>query len=183
MLKVVILPMGQVDVDALQFIQKGLKQVFSQTEVAVLETVMPIPHEAYNLSRLQYHSTPILAKMSNYVGKAEAEYVLGVTEADLYVPSLNFVFGEASCPGKVAVVSLFRLKPESYGEQPNHSLFLERAFKEAVHEIGHTLGLRHCRNPLCIMFFSNSIGDTDRKRAEFCEECRLSVREVLERKG
>jgi archaemetzincin len=107
-LKVVILPVGQVADDVLQFIQRGLKEVFRETEVAVLETVMPIPDRAYNLSRRQYHSTYILAKMSNYVRSIKAERVLGITEADLYVPNLNFVFGEAQCPGKVAIVSLFR---------------------------------------------------------------------------
>jgi len=180
-LKVAILPVGQVDVDALRFIQHGLREVFRRAEVTLVDTVMPIPREAYNSSRRQHHSTHILAKVSNYARSVEAEHVLGVTEADLYVPTLNFVFGEAQRPGRVAIVSLFRLKPEFYGEPSNNQLFHERALKESVHEIGHTLGLGHCQNPLCIMFFSNSIRDTDRKRAEFCEKCCRSVQKFLEK--
>lgn len=181
MLKVAILPVGQVDVDALQFIRSGLKEAFPESEFDVLETVMPVPREAYSASRRQYHSTRILAEMNNYVGNDKSQRVLGITEVDLFVHSLNFVFGEAQSPGRFALVSLFRLKPEFYGEPPNNQLFLDRALKEAVHELGHTLGLRHCSNHFCIMFFSNSIEDTDRKKARFCEDCDLLVHRVLER--
>ncbi len=180
-LKIAILPVGKVDLGVLRFIRRGLEEVFPQTEVAVLKTVMPVSGEAYSPSRLQYHSTRILAKVNDYVQNADADRILGVTEADLYVPSLNFVFGEAQCPGKFALVSLCRLKPEFYGEPSNEQLFLERALKEAVHEMGHTLGLGHCPHPFCIMFFSNSIRDTDRKRAKFCEDCHLLVLRALER--
>jgi len=48
----------------------------------------------------------------------------------------------------------------------------ERALKEAVHELGHLLGLPHCDNPRCIMFFSNTLADTDRKGPGFCPACR-----------
>jgi len=179
-LKVAILPIGQVDKEALQFIQHGLKDVFPETEVILLETVMPIPREAYNSSRQQYHSTNILIKMNHYVKGVEAQYVLGVTEADLYVPNLNFVFGEAQHPGKIALISMLRLKPEFYGESSDNQLFRMRTLKEAVHEIGHALGLGHCPSPLCVMFFSNSIRDTDRKSAKFCDDCHLLVHRVLE---
>ncbi|MEM1521389.1 MAG: hypothetical protein QXK42_07610, partial [Candidatus Korarchaeum sp.] len=39
----------------------------------------------------------------------------------------NFIFGEAQCPGKAAIISLFRLRPEFYGEEPNRQLFMERS--------------------------------------------------------
>ena len=68
-----------------------------------------------------------------------ADRVLGITNVDLYVPHLNFVFGEAECPGKAAIISLYRLEPEFYGQSPNTKLFAQHSVKEAVHEIGHTL--------------------------------------------
>jgi len=98
--------------------------------------------------------------------------LLGVAALDLYVPGMNFVFGEARCPGQVAVISTRRLKPTPR----NQRLFRERVLKEAVHEIGHTLGLKHCPNSACVMHFSEQIGDTDKKSATFCVECQSSLK-------
>lgn len=117
--------------------------------------------------------------MMNFVKKPDVNIVLALTTLDLYVPYLNFVFGEAHCPGKVALISLFRLNPEFYGQSADKQLFYERAVKEAVHEVGHTLGLGHCHHSLCVMFFSNSIMDTDLKRVEFCEKCKNEVFKAL----
>lgn len=133
-MRAIILQIGQIDASILVFLQNGLKDIFVDAEVGISEAVMPVPLEAYDASRRQYHSTSILARMGKQFRTVGGERLLGVTEADLFVPSLNFVFGEAESPGTAAIISLFRLKPEFYGDQRNDTLFHERALKEAVHE-------------------------------------------------
>lgn len=59
--------------------------------------------------------------------------------------------------------------------KPNPELFKLRALKEALHELGHTFGLMHCPNSYCVMHFSNSIVDTDMKKAEYCFNCRFKL--------
>jgi len=172
---------GHVDFEVLRVIQNGLRDIFPESESAVVEKSMPLARQACNATRRQYHSTQILTRISDYLQRAGNEYVLGVTEVDLYVPNYNFVFGEAGCPGNVALISLCRLKPEFYGEPPDKKLFQERALKEAVHEIGHALGVEHCKNPLCVMFFSLSIKDTDRKGARFCDDCHVLIHRAMEK--
>jgi len=174
-MKLTVLRVGDVDAETVQHVLHGLGQAFPNVACTLSDSVMPVPKEACNQTRGQCHSTRILASMMNFVEKSDVDIVLGVTTLDLYVSGLNFVFGEAHCPGKVALISLFRLNPEFYGQPADKQLFFERGVKEAVHEVGHTLGLAHCKNSSCVMFFSNSILDTDRKKSSFCEKCSASV--------
>jgi archaemetzincin len=128
--------------------------------------------QAYDPERKQYLSSKLLASL----GKAERESrVVGITDVDLYVPRLNFVFGEADMVSGTAIISLCRLRQEYYGLAPDKALFLERATKEIVHEVGHTFGLGHCPNNKCVMHFSNSLADTDLKEAHFCNMCRPKI--------
>jgi archaemetzincin len=129
--------------------------------------------EAYDSSRYQYHSTRVLAILEDLAQTANVNFLLGVAPFDLYVPGMNYVFGEARCPGRVAVISTLRLKTAS---QTETSLLGSRVVKEAVHETGHMLGLKHCSDEFCVMHFSERLADTDRKRDDFCSECRSRLR-------
>jgi archaemetzincin len=120
-----------------------------------------LPEDAYNASRRQYHSTMLLDTLARHK-KPEWERLLGLTDVDLYTPDLNFVFGQADSRRGVAVVSVARL------HSGNDDRFLHRAATEALHELAHTYGLAHCRDARCVMWFSNTLDETDRKGTRFC---------------
>ncbi len=183
-MKIGILRVGQVDSHVIDRIQENLNMIFPKTTCALISETMPIPSEAFNNARKQYRSDIILSRVHSYAEKDKAlDRVLGTVNVDIFVPELNFVFGEAECPGKATLISLWRLRPEFYGKAPNMELFLERITKEAVHELGHSLGLRHCSNPFCVMYFSNSIFETDRKQSLFCNKCDLKVETTVNQLG
>jgi len=128
------------------------------------------PEFAFNPLRRQYHSTEILKKLLQRPS-SEAWKVLGVTEMDLYIPVLTFVFGEAQLSNGGAVVSAHRLRQEFYGMPTDPELLHERLLKESLHELGHTYGLRHCPDYTCVMSSSNGVERIDLKNADFCPNC------------
>ncbi|MCX8116594.1 MAG: archaemetzincin family Zn-dependent metalloprotease [Desulfobacterota bacterium] len=138
---------------------------------------LPEPFYAYDKKRKQYLSTSILKELENLEECSTYERVLGVVDRDLFVPELNFVFGLAGRKG--ALFSLTRLRQEFYGLPGDQHLFERRALTEAVHELGHTYGLGHCPHPKCVMAFSNSLPDTDRKGPNFCHPCRSRLLQIL----
>ena len=158
--------------------------ILPKTTCAVISEIMPILGEAFNNARQQYRSDIILSRVHSLAEKEKAlDLVLGIVDVDIFVQELNFVFGEAECPGKAALISVLRLRPEFYGKAPSMELFLERITKEAVHELGHAFGLRHCSNPFCVMYFSNSIFETDRKQSLFCTKCNLKAETAVNNLG
>lgn len=129
---------------------------------------------AYDAYRTQTYSTAILARLAE-APIEDGDIILGVTEADLFVPVLTFVFGEAQYPGRAAVISAARLRDEFYGLPPDQAKLDERLLKEAVHEIGHTRGLGHCDDWQCVMVSSHRVERLDLKSARFCANCRRKL--------
>ena len=51
-------------------------------------------------------------------------------------------------------------------------LTFKRLVSECIHQIGMIRGLAHCPNNRCVMFFSATVQDTDKKGMSFCANCR-----------
>ncbi len=128
--------------------------------------------------RRQYHSTAILRAMVPLAQNPDIR-LLGVTGLDLFVPVLTFVFGEAQLGGRCGLVSLHRLREEYYGLPENPPLTAARLVKEAVHELGHTLGLRHCPDWQCAMASTHSVERLDVKEGRYCESCSAAIGDVF----
>jgi archaemetzincin len=171
-MRIAILCLGQADTGVTSSIQENLETIFANIETTLVAETLPLPEEAYAKKRQQYRSDIILGAIRNFAETHNLfDRVLGIADVDLFVPRLNFVFGEAEYRGKTAVMSLWRLRPKFYGKASDSHTLVERGTKEAVHELGHTLGLKHCANPFCVMHFSNSVFETDRKQILFCNKC------------
>ncbi|MGC9209965.1 MAG: archaemetzincin family Zn-dependent metalloprotease [Acidilobus sp.] len=132
------------------------------------------PLSAYDWSRMQFRADLVNSWLRVAMGRVIEGGVLalGIVGADGYVEGLNFVFGLASPEIGVATVYTKRL-----AEGASEELYRLRLLKEAMHEVGHLLGLGHCGDPSCVMSFSNSIQDVDMKEARFCPRCTLALRQ------
>ena len=173
-----LVPAGNVDKKVVEAIKEMLPNSLPMTvkiEIAPQEKIL---ESAYDPSRQQYSADMTLNDISQRVNlDIRVESALVIVDVDLYSPELNFVFGISDLSKVMGIISLTRLRNEFYGRKPDNKLFLERALKEAVHELGHAWGLSHCPDRKCVMYFSNSLSDTDRKKSSFCHECRKKLHE------
>lgn len=165
-----IVPVGTISGQLIDAVAQTVQAVVCSD--VIVEKALPVPENAYFRPRGQYHSTTVLRYLrAFYPQKRGYRRILGIVDVDLFVPQLNFVFGEADRATRTSVISVVRLRDDFYGGLPDESKLALRAAKEAIHELGHTYGLGHCSNPRCIMFFSNSLADTDHKGPGFCSLC------------
>ncbi len=167
-----LLPVGIVDSSVLLDLRAAiLKSLDIACEILAFR-LDPAP--SYHPERQQYHSSEILRRMQGFVRPGDWR-LLAVTDVDLYIPILKYVFGEAQLGGPCAVVSTYRLRQEFYGLNRDDELSRQRLLKECVHELGHTLELRHCQEYRCAMSSAHAVEWIDLREDSFCESCRSQV--------
>ena len=139
----------------------------------------------YNKSKEQFNASKVLKKIQRNARSKDNFRILGILDRDIYSKKYNFVFGLANMKSGVALISLTRLREDYYKKtsviyRKNETKkdIEDRIFKEAIHELGHTFGLKHCYN-LCVMRSSNSLKETDEKSSKFCNSCLKLIKEVF----
>jgi archaemetzincin len=165
---VCVLPLGSLDEDILVTIDRGVRRTFG-LEVRQLEAEQT-PGYAYDPTRRQYSSELILRDVIKRYPD-ETFRLLAVTDVDLFIPMLTFVYGQAQVNGKVSIISTARMHQNFYTLAENRALLLSRIRKESMHELGHTFGLTHCQLPSCLMSIATGIEQLDAKGDKLCDGC------------
>ncbi len=172
----ILIPIGEVSPGDLFEAKRLIKEAFrGKLEVHVSTARINPPMHLIDWDRLQYRADLVTQWVSSITPtlRRAGYLVVGVCGCDAYVEGLNFVFGLAM-PALGAATVYTRRLVASRREQ-----YVERIAKEVVHETGHLLGLQHCSDKGCVMSFSNSILDVDRKSYMFCDKCWRKVEERL----
>ncbi len=167
-----LLPVGTVDAALLGNLCAAIP-----LSLPVACEILPVtldPAPTYHVERQQYHSSEILQRMQALVRPGDWR-ILGITDADLYIPILKYVFGEAQMDGPCAVVSAHRLHQQFYGLDRDDGLLSQRLLKESVHELGHTLGLHHCQDYRCAMASAHAVEWIDLREPTLCESCQSKL--------
>jgi archaemetzincin len=171
---------GASDGPLLEFVRRHLEAEF----------LMPVtcadpgerPTGTLDARRQQHASREVLRWLVDRASRVPGR-LLGLTNVDLFIPVLTFVFGEAQLDGRAAVVSMARLQAP---QDPR--LTADRLARESLHELGHTFGLLHCtafegagrRARPCVMSRSASIRAVDAKSNRLCPECRTRYSLLLQ---
>ncbi len=171
--KLFVVPVHLIDERAVEEASKVLASAFPDFEITSVEGPYIPEIEAYDEVRGQWRADVVAYGLALWARRTHGCkgkcMVLGVSPDDGYVPGLNFVFGIALPLAGSAVIFTYRLKT------PSSEHYLERVRKEVLHEVGHLLGLGHCRVRKCVMSFSNSVFEVDMKSERFCPACVASL--------
>ena len=166
---IMLLPIGQVDLSTIEIVRNPLEEVYRRrTEIG---NALPVPKYAYNPTREQYHSSAILKRVETSRDPSW-DAAIGITEADLFVPEVPFIFGEADRSTRSALISLRRLRPEAGPRETRRDILARRFISEVIHQLGLIRGLAHCPNNRCVMYFAAAPNEIDKRGASLCANCR-----------
>nr|WP_321227825.1 matrixin family metalloprotease [uncultured Psychroserpens sp.] len=178
-----IQPYGDIDSKVLDAMTEILKTSY-QTQVYVLDK-KELPQEAFiNIKSPRYRADSLLIDLKKQCPDS-IDYIIGITSKDISTTKRNAngdiktpeskysdwgIFGLGYKPGKSCVVSTFRIK------NVEASLFKSRLQKISVHEIGHNMGLDHCKTEKCVMQDAvESINTVDLANFELCTNCHHKI--------
>jgi archaemetzincin len=145
----------------IEFVAKQLSNIYNKIDV---RNPIPLPRKAFNINRSRYRADSLIKFLSKTT--PPGFLTIGLTDKDISATKNNVqdwgLMGLGYCPGNSCIASTFRLNKAKKGLQ---------LFKVAIHELGHTEGLKHCVNKNCYMRDAKGKNHTD-DLSSFCKTCK-----------
>jgi archaemetzincin len=166
---IAVQPFGNFDTGSIAKILPFVAHEYNATNIKILPGVA-MPQYAYYKPRNRYRAEQILTFLD--ILPVQSMKIIALTTKDISTTKGEYtdwgIFGLGDIGGKSCVVSIYRLHKET---QP--ALFESRLRKLIIHELGHTFGLNHCFDPLCLMTnYKGTIAALDRTDFHLCTQCR-----------
>ena len=176
---------GSIDQSIIDSIQKTIEEVYDFEYVTILER-KALPKSAFiNVKSPRYRADSIL-KILIREKPDSIDYVIAVLQEDISTtkrdasgnikqPEWKYtdwgIFGLGRRPGPSSVISTFRIKSEGEAK------LYDRLKKVCMHEIGHNLGLKHCRTGAnCVMKdAAETVKTVDQVSLQLCDACKAKI--------
>ena len=162
---ILIQPFEDVKPKQLTEISENIRKIYPK--IKILKPIK-FPQNTYYEPRNRYRADSIIKYLrtkppNNCVTLALTNKDISVTKgkvADFGVMGLGYR------PGNACVASSFRLNTKNKNEQ---------FYKIAIHELGHTQGLKHCPDKTCFMRDAEGKNPTNEEK-DFCQNCKKVLR-------
>jgi archaemetzincin len=160
-----IQPLGDVNPDVINVIKLSIQKFYGYK--CVVNPKVGFTKDILADSKTRYEASRILTKFNS------KQNLLIITEKDIACKKGNSnewgIFGLGYRPGVTCIISTFRIK-----RNVSKDIFNDRLIKISLHEIGHNLGLNHCKSGdyRCMMNDANgTIKAVDAEQIFFCKNC------------
>lgn len=154
-------PFTDATAEQVNYVLKEVKKIYPKVE---LKRSVAIPTQAYYKPRNRYRADSLL----NFLNRRAlpGHVIMALTNKDISwtkgaVKDYG-IMGLGLCPGNACVASAYRLSKTNT---------LDQLYKIAIHELGHTQGLKHCPVKTCFMRDAKGKNHTN-ELSEFCITCK-----------
>ena len=186
-LRIALVPVGHMDSSEVEGTAIRLAKVLNKA--VELREPAPGPKAGHDPARGQHLAGPFLAELKGVLPRLKVAKLAGgapavepvaagtpdvavfVTDVDLFRPQTEGIFGEVDGPGRVAVVSLRRLREAFYRRKTDPAKQRARLVKMILYAIGRVRGVPDCRDPHCAMSAMTALADVDMKPEKYCAPC------------
>lgn len=163
---ILIQPFKDISPKQLIEISDGIKKIYPK--IKILKPI-DFPENSYYEPRNRYRADSIIKYLRTKT--PENCVTLGLTNKDISATKGKIadfgIMGLGYRPGNACVASTFRLNSKNRNEQ---------FYKIAVHELGHTQSLPHCKIKTCLMRDAEGKNYTD-EETDFCENCKKVLKQ------